>query len=111
MVQRLNKLSDVGGLLIAEGLKSNCSVTAVHLVSYRLSLLLLFVDTFTCVQTFGYSSGLQNGPSIISQREITESIQKGQGYDKGVAVACQFFSFESCEYIDLSDTSVPCFNL
>lgn len=111
MVQRHNKLSDVGGLLIAEGLKGNCSVTAVHLVSYRLFLLLLFVDSFACVQTFGYSSGVQNGLSIISQREITESIQKGQGYDKGVAVACQFFPFESREYIDLSNKLVPCFNL
>jgi hypothetical protein len=79
-----NKLSDSGGRLIAEGLKSNCSVTIVRLKCSNFS-------------------GVENGISTILKREITQSIQEGRGNLEGVAVACRFFCFDLCEEMDLSN--------
>jgi len=44
------------------------------------------------------------------KREITQGLQEGHGLDKGIVVAgtCTFFDFESCERIDLNQTSVRC---
>ena len=45
------------------------------------------------------------------KREITQGLVEGHGVDKGIAVAgdsCQFFDFETCEEINLSDQSVRC---
>ena len=43
MVQENNKLTDAGGRMIAEGLKGNCSVTEVKLVSAELLLVRLLL--------------------------------------------------------------------
>ncbi len=43
MVQEDNKLTDAGGRMIAEGLKGNCSVTWVRLVSAELLLVRLLL--------------------------------------------------------------------
>ena len=48
MVQENNSLTDAGGRMIAEGLKGNCSVTEVHLVSAGLFLVRLLL--LTCVE-------------------------------------------------------------
>ena len=40
MMQTRNALTDVGGRLIAEGLKGNCSVTEVYLVSFEVLMFL-----------------------------------------------------------------------
>ena len=45
MVQEDNKLTDAGGRMIAEGLKGNCSVTMVDLVSAGLLLVRLLLLT------------------------------------------------------------------
>ena len=43
MVQMSNKLTDAGGRMIAEGLKGNCSVWLVSLVSAGLLLVRLLL--------------------------------------------------------------------
>ena len=48
MLQGNNKLTDAGGRMIAEGLKGNCSVTEVKLVSAGLLLVRLLL--LTCVE-------------------------------------------------------------
>ena len=95
MVQANNKLTDAGGRMIAEGLKGNCSVTMVDLVSAGLLLVRLLL--LTCVEQGG------NGDmSDAVKREITQGLQEGHGADKGVAIgaSCLFFDFETCEAID-----------
>ncbi len=45
------------------------------------------------------------------KREITQSLVKCHGVDKGIAVAgdsCKFYDFETCEEIDFSSQSVRC---
>ena len=44
MVQAGNSLTDAGGRMIAEGLKGNCSVTLVELVSAGLLLVRLLLQ-------------------------------------------------------------------
>ena len=97
MVQVNNKLTDAGGRMIAEGLKGNCSVTEVKLVSAGLLLVRLLL--LTRVEQDGNA-----GMSDAVKREITQGLQEGHGADKGVAVAasCRFFDFETCEKIDLA---------
>jgi hypothetical protein len=48
VVQQYNSLTDAGGRLIAEGLKGNCTVTWVNLVSAGLFLVRLLL--LTCVE-------------------------------------------------------------
>ena len=50
-MQEDNKLTDAGGRMIAEGLKGNCSVTKVNLVSAGLLLVRLLL--LTCVEQTG----------------------------------------------------------
>ena len=101
-MQEGNSLTDAGGRLIAEGLKGNCSVTAVILVSAGLLLVRLLL--LTCDE--------QGGNDDISdavKREVTQGLQEGHGADKGVAVyaaSCLFFDFETCEEIDLDRSTV-----
>ena len=92
--------------MIAEGLKGNCSVTEVKLVSAGLLLVRLLL--LTCVE--------QNGNDDMSdavKREITQGLQEGHGADKGVAVAasCRFFDFETYEAIDLYYSNVRLLSL
>jgi hypothetical protein len=44
-MQAMFKLTDAGGRLIAEGLKGNCSVTEVHLVSFEVLFVCLVLLT------------------------------------------------------------------
>ena len=84
-----NDLTDVGGRLIAEGLKGNCSVTEVNLVSLG-GLLMLLLLTFA-------EQGFR-GKSDAVNLEITQGLLERHGADKGVAIVCsggQFFDFKS----------------
>ena len=87
--------------MIAEGLKGNCSVTEVRLVSAGLLLVRLLL--LTCDEQYG-----NDDMSDAVKREITQGLQEGHGADKGVAIAasCLFFDFETCEEIDFSDSNV-----
>ena len=103
MVQVGNKLTDAGGRMIAEGLKGNCSVTLVELVSAGLFLVRLLL--LTCVEQRD-----NKGMSDAVKREITQSLQEGHGADKGVTITarsmCRFFDFETCEEINLDGRNV-----
>ena len=59
------------------------------------------------VVTGGEQSG-NEGISDAVKREITQGLQEGHGADKGIAAACVFYDFETCECIDLYDKSVRC---
>ncbi len=87
--------------MIAEGLKGNCSVTEVRLVSAELLYVRLLL--LTCVEQGG-----NEGMSDAVKREITQGLQEGHGADNGVAVAasCRFFDFETCEEVNLSSANV-----
>ena len=101
MVQEDNSLTDAGGRMIAEGLKGNCSVTEVKLVSAGLLLVRLLL--LMCVEQRGNTD-----MSDAVKREITQVLQESHGADKGVAVApsCRFFDFETCEEISLAYSNV-----
>ena len=101
MVQMSNKLTDAGGRMIAEGLKGNCSVTEVKLVSAGLLLVRLLL--LTCVEQYG-----NDDMSDAVKREVTQGLQEGHGADKGVAIgaSCLFFDFETCEKIGLLNSNV-----
>ena len=96
-----NSLTDAGGRLIAEGLKGNCSVTEVKLVSAGLLLVRLLL--LTCVEQGGNVD-----ISVAVKREVTQGLQEGHGADKGVAIgaSCRFFDFETCEGINLPGSKV-----
>ena len=96
MVQEDNSLTDAGGRMIAEGLKGNCSVTEVKLVSAGLLLVRLLL--LTCDEQFGNWD-----MSDAVNREVTQGLQEGHGADNGVAIgaSCRFFDFETCERIGL----------
>ena len=87
--------------MIAEGLKGNCSVTKVNLVSAGLLLVRLLL--LTCVEQRG-----SRDMSDALRREITQVLQEGHGADKGVAIgaSCRFFDFETCEEIRLAYSNV-----
>ena len=65
-------------------------------------MLLLFV--LTCTE----QRDTRIGDAV--KREITQGLVEGHGVDKGIAVAgaCQFYDFETCEEINLSNQSVRC---
>ena len=83
--------------MIAEGLKGNCSVTEVVLVSAGLLLVRLLL--LTCVEQRG-----NDDMSYAVKRENTQGLQEGHGADKGVAIgaSCSFFDFETCKEISLA---------
>ena len=87
--------------MIAEGLKGNCSVTEVKLVSAGLLLVRLLL--LTCDEQRG-----NDDMSDAVKREVTQGLQEGHGADKGVAIgaSCLFFDFETCEEIGLSASNV-----
>ena len=101
MVQVGNSLTDAGGRLIAEGLKGNCSVTEVKLVSAGLLLVRLLL--LTCDEQGG-----NDDMSDAVKREVTQGLQEGHGADKGVAIGafCLFFDFETCEEIEIRRSNV-----
>ena len=101
MVQVGNSLTDAGGRMIAEGLKGNCSVTEVKLVSAGLLLVRLLLLTFV-------EQDENRGMSDAVKREVTQGLQEGHGVDNGVAIgaSCLFFDFETCEEISLYRTNV-----
>ena len=87
--------------MIAEGLKGNCSVTEVNLVSAGLFLVRLLL--LTCVEQDG-----NEDMSDAVKREITQGLQEGHGADQGVAIgaSCRFIDFETCEEIVLYNSAV-----
>ncbi len=89
--------------MIAEGLKGNCSVTKVKLVSAGLLLVRLLL--LTCVEQFN-----NRDMSVAVKREVTQVLQEGHGVDKGVAItaylSCLFFDFETCEEIEINFSNV-----
>ena len=94
-------MTDTGGRMIAEGLKGNCSVTEVKLVSAGLLLVRLLL--LTCVEQGG------NGDmSDAVKREITQGLQERHGADNGLAIgaSCLFFDFETCEEIGIYGINV-----
>ena len=97
-------MTDAGGRLIAEGLKGNCSVTKVVLVSAGLLLVRLLL--LTCVEQDD-----NKDMSDAVRREITQGLQERHGVDKGVAIgaSCLFFDFETCEkiYFRFSNVRFP----
>jgi hypothetical protein len=102
-----NELTDAGGRMIADGLKGNCSVTRVDLVSAVLLLVRFLL--LTCV-----GQGNNYDMSDAVKWEITQGLQERHGADKGVAVAgssCRFFDFETCENTDLNDSEVRLLSL
>ena len=59
------------------------------------------------VVTGGEQSG-NKGISDAVKREITQILVERHGADKGSAVACVFYDFETCEGIDLQHKYVRC---
>ena len=96
-------MTDAGGRLIAEGLKGNCSVTKVKLVSAGLLLVRLLL--LTCVEQYG-----NRDMSVAVKREVTQGLQERHGVDNGVAItadlSCLFFDFETCEKIEIRRSNV-----
>jgi hypothetical protein len=77
VVQINNKLTDAGGRMIAEGLKGNCSVTEVYLVSAGLFLVRLLL--LTCVEQRGnnlMSDAFHQEVDAITQRNKKEPEQR-----------------------------------
>ena len=101
-------MTDAGGRMIAEGLKGNCSVTNVVLVSAGLLLVRLLL--LTCVEQDD-----NKDMSYAVKREITQVLQEGQGADKGLAItvasSCCFFDFETFKEINLSVSNVRLLSL
>ena len=54
----------------------------------------------------GYNVRVTNEVSDTVKREITQGLFKIHGADKGIAVACKFVFFETCEEILLHDRGV-----
>jgi hypothetical protein len=106
VVQVGNSLTDAGGRMIAEGLKGNCSVTEVKLVSAGLLLVRLLL--LTCDEQYG-----NRDISDAVKREVTQGLQEGHGADKGVAIgaSCRFFDFETCEEINVIYSNVRLLSL
>ncbi len=106
MVQSYNALTDAD--MIAEGLRGNCSVTEVKLVSAGLFLVRLLL--LTCVEQIG-------NKDMWYVKKIKNGLQKGHGADKGVAIyisassRCRFFDFETCEEINLRGSNVRLLSL
>ena len=94
-------MTDAGGRMIAEGLKGNCSVTEIKLVSAELLLVRLLL--LTCDEQYG-----NRDISDAVKREVTQGLQEGHGADKGVAIGalCLFFDFETCEKIKIRRSNV-----
>ena len=106
--------------MIAEGLKGNCSVTEVDLVSLggmlvRFELLTRVFQSdnqrsrhlMSSSSSNLICSGLGEVMDIFVKLKITEGLRQGHGADKGIAITnrdgakCLFLSFERLEQIDL----------
>ena len=100
-----NKLTDAGGRMIAEGLKGNCSVTEVKLVSAGLLLVRLLL--LTCVEQDGnadMSDAVQQEVEAFTNRNEREPEQRRAEVASIKQVLCRFCLFlhnhESSEYHD-----------
>ena len=105
MVQEGNKLTDAGGRLIAEGLKGNCSVTEVKLVSAGLLLVRLLL--LTCVEQYGnddMSDAVQREVQAFTKRSMNEPEQRRAEVASIKQVICRFrlllHNYESSVYHD-----------
>ena len=59
-----------------------------------------------CLEQEGERLSIANEISDTVKREITQALTKIHGADKGIAVACKFVYFETCEEILLHDRGV-----
>jgi hypothetical protein len=105
VVQEDNKLTDAGGRMIAEGLKGNCSVTEVKLVSAGLLLVRLLL--LTCDEQRGnddMSDAVKQEIDVITNRNENEPEQRRAEVAAIKQVLCRFCLFlhnhESSEYHD-----------
>jgi hypothetical protein len=101
VVQGNTKLTDAGGRMIAEGLKGNCNVTKVYLVSagfFLVRLLLVRLLLLMCVEQYDIkdmSDAVKREIDAITQRNKNEPEQKRAEVAAIVAsvkqVLCRFF--------------------
>jgi hypothetical protein len=105
VVQGNNKLTDAGGRMIAEGLKGNCSVTWVRLVSAGLLLVRLLL--LTCVEQDGIkdiSVAVKMEVQALTNRNKNEREQRRAEVAAIKQVLCRFclflHNYESSEYHD-----------
>ncbi len=94
MGQANNKLTDPGGRMIAEGLKGNCSVTEVMLVSAGLLLVRLLL--LTCVEQDTYddmSDAVWREVQAITNRNESEPEQRRAEVAAIKQVLCRFCLF------------------
>ena len=59
-----------------------------------------------CLEQEGNTLFKVSSISDTVKREITQALTKIHGADKGIAVACKFVYFETCEEILLHDRGV-----
>ena len=98
MVQGYNKLTDAGGRMIAEGLKGNCSVTSVDLVSAGLLLVRLLL--LTRVEQSG-----NEDMSVAVQREV-EAITKQPEQRSAEVAAMKQVLCRLCFFLNNFESSV-----
>jgi hypothetical protein len=105
VVQANNSLTDAGGRLIAEGLKGNCSVTEVGLVSAGLLLVRLLL--LTCVEqdeNRDMSDAVMQEVDAFTKRNKNERKQRRTEVAAIKQVICRFrlllHNYESSVYHD-----------
>ena len=105
MVQGYNRLTDAGGRMIAEGLKGNCSVTKVKLVSAGLLLVRLLL--LTCDEqgrNDDMSDAVKQEIDVITNRNENEPEQRRAEVAAIKQVFCRFclslHNYESSVYHD-----------
>ncbi len=94
MVQGYNRLTDAGGRMIAEGLKGNCSVTEVELVSAGLLLVRLLL--LTCDEQGGnddISDAVKREIKAFTNRNENEPEQRRAEVAAIKQVFCRFCTF------------------
>jgi hypothetical protein len=99
-----DKLTDAGGCMIAEGLKDNCSVTKVHLVSAGLLLVRLLLLTCNEQGNLRMSDAVKQEIQAITNRNENEPEQRRAEVAAIKQVICRFclflHNYESSAYHD-----------
>jgi hypothetical protein len=105
VVQVGNSLTDAGGRMIAEGLKGNCSVTEVGLVSAGLLLVRLLLLTFVEQdENRDMSDAVMQEVDAFTKRNMNEREQRRAEVAAIKQVICRFrlllHNYESSVYHD-----------